>query len=175
MKFAIGGAIAASIIVVLFLVVSPFVAFSGFQSALESGDTDKIAQYINFEELRSNLKVRLRADIGRQLANSDLELDDEDIAGFAGSFAGSILDGMVDTFVTREGLNTMFENAGNATIANNFADASFSYRSWTKVAVQSPWVDGTTIILGRNGLGWQVVDLEIDPAKFENLDTTMPE
>jgi Protein of unknown function (DUF2939) len=79
---------------------SPYLAMNSMKGALERGDSQEIAQNVDFPAVRSSLKSEMRALVARQ-AKSD------PASGLGSLLASSLIDPTVDQFVTPEGVKAL--------------------------------------------------------------------
>jgi hypothetical protein len=82
-------------------------------------DADKLNQYVDFPALRESLRAQLVA----QMAKKTDELKDNPFAGFAQAFAATMVNGLVDSLVTPEGMFALM-NQGKAGIQQQKSDGA---------------------------------------------------
>ena len=72
--------------------------------AVETGDSEKLSEDINFPLVRQNLKEQLSAAMA---TNARDELSDNPFAALAIAFSDKLVEGMLDTFVTPSGIASL--------------------------------------------------------------------
>lgn len=83
----------------------PYYAMWQIKTAAEEKDSDRLATYVDFPELRKNIKVQLKADAGQVLQKR--LFDSEAGSSIGNIFGGFVADQLVDLLVTPEGLERL--------------------------------------------------------------------
>lgn len=168
--------IAGGVISALFLALyfgSPYWAVHKFQAAIQSGDADALETRVDFPVVRENLKSQLTAKLVEEYSN-DPEMADNPFAGLGMLMAPSVVNSMVDAFVTPDGLARLVKT-GNANIksASNTVvteqpkpDASYDYSGLDRFRVTLHAKDQTDakvgLLLERRGLfSWKMIRVEL--------------
>jgi hypothetical protein len=157
----------------LLYVASPYYSIWRFGQILEARDLNALAERVDFPRVRGSLKKQIRDHfIGvRETKKDDL------VAQLLTASGPSLLDQLIDAYVTPDGLATIIGNP--APIRNASSLASLSTLSdqrreidWSKARLAfftSPRdfaVDheGITLRFRFNGLGWKLreIDLNLD-------------
>lgn len=89
--------------------LSPWVALDALGDAIESGDEERLAARVDFPLLRDNLKQQIRERMMRGAAD---ELDEHPLGALALGFASTLVDGLVDAFVTPAGVAELVRGRG---------------------------------------------------------------
>jgi hypothetical protein len=109
MKKTIVGIAILVAVVVSYVAVGPFITLRQIKSALQSQDTERLSENIDFPTLRQNLKEQLSAFIVKETAS---DMRDNPFGGLALALAPTLVEGMIDSFVTPSGLASLMQ--GNA-------------------------------------------------------------
>jgi len=86
---------------------SPYTAASGFTGALEEYDAQAASEYIDYPSVRQGVKDDMNAEI----AQMTLDSDGDPFAVAGAAFAGSLVSGMIDGFISPSGLEKILERA----------------------------------------------------------------
>jgi len=97
---AIGAAVA---LFALAYGASPFVAVRGFVAAAKQGDAEKLGGSVDFPAVRADLKPQLTAAVTTRMER-DPQMRGNPFAGLGAILMPSILDRMIDSVVTPEGI-----------------------------------------------------------------------
>lgn len=101
-----GWIIAIGAAFVLFALVygaSPYVAVRGFLAAAKQGDAEKLRGSVDFPAVRADLKPQLSAAVATRMEH-DPAMRGNPLAGLGKILMPSILDRMIDSVVTPEGI-----------------------------------------------------------------------
>jgi hypothetical protein len=85
---------------------SPYYALYQLKTAAQTGDRDRLEQYVDFPSVRDGLKSQLGALLMRQM-HDDPDLRDNPFAGLAAAIAPAIIDKGIDAYVTPDALSSM--------------------------------------------------------------------
>ena len=97
---AIGAAVA---LFVLAYGASPYLAVRGFVAAAKQGDAEKLRGSVDFPAVRADLKPQLTAAVTMRMEH-DPAMRGNPLAGLGAMLMPSILDRMIDSVVTPEGI-----------------------------------------------------------------------
>ena len=172
-KFIVMGAVA----LLLFYIASPYYSLWRFGETIRANDMNALAARVDFPKVRDSLKKQIRDHfIGVRATKKD------DLVAQLLTVSGpSLLDQLIDAYVTPDGLATIIGNP--APIKNASSLASLSSLSgerreidWSKARgafFTSPRdfaVDheGITLRFRCNGIGWKLreIDLNLDPKQI---------
>ena len=160
---------AALLLVVAYLAAGPYIAISEIKKAVAEQDSERLAEKIDFSMLRQDLKEQLRA---KGIAMAVNEAQSNPLAALVAGLATTMVDGVVDSFVTPAGLASLMggEKRSNQTSRRSeassprekdalFRNARYGYDSLSKFSAWVPTDDGKEVrfILQRDGLSWRLV------------------
>lgn len=171
-KFIVIGAVA----LLLVYLASPYYSLWRFGETIRANDMHALAARVDFPKVRGSLKQQIRDHfIGvRETKKDDL------VAQLLTASGPSLLDQLIDAYVTPDGLATIIGNPAPIKNASSLASLSSLRRErreidWSKARgafFTSPRdfaVDheGITLRFRFNGLGWKLreVDLNLDAGK----------
>lgn len=128
--------------------------------AIEDQDADQIASFVDFSELRENLKDRFNAEMTKEAIDNDNP--------FAMLGAG-LADGMIDRFVTKQNIvqmiNRDFAQREDVSMTDQFDFERLDFDHF-----RLTHRGGGTIYFARDGLSWRLVDLDAS----DRLDPNPP-
>jgi DUF2939 family protein len=149
--------------------VSPSLALNGLRDALESGDSDALADHVDFPALRSNLKDQLSAIWMNETS------PDNPLGALAGGLATLLVDKILDSVVTPAGIGSLIRGMNppddgsnepesdphRRSAADLLEDARLDRESFDRV---SAWVpnesgDQTQLVFRRYGLCWKLTNI----------------
>jgi hypothetical protein len=153
-----------------YLAAGPFLTLRAIGSGLVEQDSDVLAATINFPALRQNFKQQINTQMMNKAASG---LKDNPLNVLARGVATHMTDRLVDSLVTPAGLIGIIEGKNrmeNALISPEeqaarkeklFKNARMGYDSINRFSV---WVRNerggeVRLILARDGLSWQLVNL----------------
>ncbi len=188
--------ISGVLLALLLLVVSvamPYYTLWNIKAAAEAGDTRRLASYVDFPELRKNIKIQLKGDAGKALQRRSANTD---AGAFLGAlFSSALADKAVDFLVTPEGLERLLQGRSNLdlqlgapiegqsatggntnTSANSSAGKkrSFTWKSMTEFMFSTGEQEKqpVTLVLSRKGLFiWKLTNVLLPV----DLETIRPE
>lgn len=154
---------------------TPYIAAYQIRQAAAAGDVGRISEKVNFPILKENLKMKFMASVNERMD----ELKDNPFAGMAQMMMMSLVNSMVDLYVSPAGLALMLDGrkpqadknskemdgqASNKTYDDS--EISYSYMSLNKfkisVANKKSPSDTFSFILNRDGIiSWQLVDIDV--------------
>lgn len=156
-----------------FYYFSPYVALQGLQTAIAEADAAALDERVDFPQLRENLKAQLNAVM---LKETSSELEDNPFAALALGFASTMVDGVVDAFVTPSGLanlskgNRPAPGTGGPPLSDSptssdelFEDARLTRDSFDRFSLWVSDDEGGEIqfVFRRSGLGWRLTSIFI--------------
>ena len=166
--------IVASVVVLLLLyAISPYYSVWRFGETLQAHDMNALAQRVDFPEVRGSLKKQIRDHFQGVLQEKKNDL----VAQLLTSSGPSLLDQLIDAYVTPDGLATIISNPAPIKTASSLSSLSSlggerKAIDWSKArraSFTSPRdfaVDheGIKLRFRFNGLGWKLreIDLELD-------------
>ena len=169
-KFILIGAVA----LLLVYIASPYYSLWRFGETIRANDMNALAARVDFPRVRDSLKKQIRDHfIGvRETKKDDL------VAQLLTASGPSLLDQLIDAYVTPDGLATIIGNPApirNATSLASLSSVSRERREidWSKARrafFTSPRDfaaehEGITLRFRFNGLGWKLREIDL------NLDT----
>lgn len=163
------------IVAIGFVAASPFFTIANIKTAIVEQDSEKFSDNIDFPIFRQNLKNRFNRAM---MENIGEEIRGNPLAAIAAGFATKMADGVVDSFVTPNGLARLMEgkkpsisrSRRNSAANKNppkrddlFKNARYAYDSLNKFSIWVPTDMGDEIrfILQRDGFSWKLVDLVV--------------
>jgi len=171
MKKIVGIVLLMVVAVGIFAAAGPYIALYQIRSGVEKSDSEKIAAYVDFPALRTNLKEQLRAQM---LKKESLKMKENPFDALAKGLASKMAEGMVDSFVTPAGLMKLLQgkkrgqdrnadpsSKSSEPKSNPFQDADCNYDSINKFSVRVKDNKDREIrfILTRAGLSWKLSNI----------------
>jgi hypothetical protein len=167
-RVIIAGVAAVLVLLLGYVVATPYIAVSQMQAAAEARDGQALSEYIDFVAVRQSLNTQLTAMLANEMAQSN----DDDAMGLLGAaFGNKIIELLLDAIVTPEGLVAVLngdsmtdvldqEASVSATPANTAV--SMGYQSLDTFGVTITNTDtqsATTLLLTRDGLNWRLSEI----------------
>lgn len=154
---------------------SPYLAVRSFAGAARSADVDKLDAAVDFPAVRESLKSHMSAALMREM-NNDPELKNNPFAGLGALMMPAIVDKMVDTFVTPDGIAAMTKGsrpvAGGAEPGSTNPNVEYEYHyiglDRFRMKVHSPQSkdEGPSLVFERRGfISWKLIRIEL-PTDF---------
>ena len=164
-----------------YIYATPYIAASGLQSAIESGDKHEISDFVDFPALRESVKNQLNLHLTKSMAE---KLEGNPFAALGGVLALGAINLFVDNAITPEGVAAMYrhgkfptpegistpEENSTSEEQGNAADTGkqepkyrLMYESLNRFAITLEKNGKTaTFMLKRNGLfeAWKLVDID---------------
>ncbi len=109
-KYLFGLLVAACLGVLIYVAIGPFISLHGVKKGIDEENTLILEHYIDFPELRKNVRIRARQQLMESMG-FDLSQSDNVLARFAMEFADQMIDIGVDAAISPQGLALMM--AGN--------------------------------------------------------------
>ena len=149
---------------------SPYVAVRGFIAAAKQGDAEKLRGSVDFPAVRADLKPQLAAAVTTRMEH-DPAMRGNPLAGLGAILMPSILDRMIDSVVTPEGIAALVRagKAGRAdtgSAAPRRVDYGFHYVALNRFDVtlrrQGAASDPVNLIFERRGLfAWKLIRIAL--------------
>lgn len=149
----------------------PFLTVWAIQTAIAEQDTEKLSENVEFPTLRQNVKEQMNAAM---MKNVTEKMGDNPFSALAAGFAAKMVEGMVDSLVTPNGLAAFMEGKKPSQKTKEavstppdkgslFSNAKFSYDSTSRFSVRVPDDQGREVrfVLQRKGLSWKLVNVII--------------
>ena len=151
----------------------PYLAVSHIRTSLERGDADALSRDIDFPTLRSNLKDQVN-----YLMTSQAITKDSPFAALGMLIGGSLVNNMIDAYVTPYGLSQIITDKfqfpidkpqaarlpDKQTLDRTFKTASCAYDSPSRFFVTLRGDNGqqTKLVLTCSGLSWRLTNILLD-------------
>lgn len=182
-KVVFASAVVAIAAIAGYYYASPWITLNNLRSDAMAGKADKMSEYVDFPSLRESLKSQIQAVMMGSLSKP--ELKDNPFSGLAMVMAGSIVEGLVNTMASPNGIVNMVQGkdlregvAAQPSASASGPDSpaptkafngSVNYDGLSRVIVKGKDAkpDAPYIVMKREGLfSWKVVDIQL--GKFEN-------
>jgi hypothetical protein len=164
---AIGAAFA---VFVLAYVASPYVVVRGFVAAAKQGDAEKLGGAVDFPAVRADLKPQLTAAVTTRMEH-DPAIRGNPLAGLGAMLMPSILDRMIDSVVTPEGIAALVRagkvgRAETESAAPRRVDYGFHYVALNRFDVtlrrQGTAGEPVQLVFERRGLfAWKLIRIAL--------------
>jgi len=150
------------VVLLLAYAASPYFSFWRFRTALRSGDSAAISSRIDFPAVRASLKKQLIARFARATTGHKRW----------SNLGPTLIDTMVDTYATPEGIAALLSNPGVLTTLQTPRQFKFSTdngEDWSKIKYAF-FTGPRSFVVEREGiklrfrfkaLGWQLNDLDL--------------
>lgn len=159
------------------LFATPYYALWGMKSAAERRDAQTFCSFIDFPVLRENLKAELNAKALFDMQR-DEKLKNNPFAGFATAAAPTIINNIVDGYVTpaaiergfkQEALTQKDKNIASETLNKDFLDegkgqVKMAYTNLNEFQVAFIPKEGEPILMifqRRDFINWQLVSIKL--------------
>lgn len=188
MKKLIWGAWAGVAVIVAALgwyLASPALAMSGLRDAVAAGDKAEMGERVDFPAVRESLKTQFRMQFMAELAKDE---ENNAFAAFGLALANAVIEPLIDSFVSPDGMKALVErgklerpNGGDQTAPaepansndwNIERDGLSTFRATPMMDIGEP---RPTLIFRRDGLSWDLVDIEIPDDLFKDAKDTKAE
>ncbi|MGR7920058.1 DUF2939 domain-containing protein [Zobellella denitrificans] len=171
----------AAVLALGYGVAAPWLTVYQIREAADNRDGRALAEHVEFDSVRQSLKDQLNARMLRELGD---DIRQNPLAVLGAALANTVVDGLVDTYVTPAGIEQLMRGetpapgiprsdpppAGTGTGTGNdtgktgperrkpFSDARMGYRSLNHFVVTMTDDSGkqAEFILSRRGLGWKL-------------------
>ena len=104
-KKLIGALIAIVVVICGYWYATPYLALNSIKKAAQAGDSDTVSKYIDYPSVRQSFKDQMNAMMAKELMNQDTD----GFAALGAMLASTMVDKMVDGFVTPEGMTLMLK------------------------------------------------------------------
>ncbi len=104
-KKLIGALIAIVVLICGYLYATPYLALNNIKKAAQAGDSDTVSKYIDYPSVRQSFKDQMNAMMAKELMNQDTD----GFAALGAMLASTMVDKMIDGFVTPEGMTLMLQ------------------------------------------------------------------
>ena len=104
-KKLIGALIEIVVVICGYLYATPYLALNNIKKAAQAGDSDTVSKYIDYPSVRESFKDQMNAMMAKELMNQDTD----GFAALGAMLASTMVDKMVDGFVTPEGMTLMLK------------------------------------------------------------------
>lgn len=170
-----------ALLIALWIGAGPYLAVADIERGINDKDSERLAERVDFPTLRQNLKDQFKVTI---LKSATKELEDNPFGALATGLATTLVDGLVDAFITPAGLASLMdgERPSVGSVPSRaesrptqtpepdqeqtqdrdlFKNARHSYDSLSRFSVWVPGQDGreTRFVLQRDGLSWRLVNV----------------
>jgi hypothetical protein len=164
-------AIAAAVLLIAggIYIGSPYYAVRSLRSAALEADTDKLEAGVDFPAVRESLKSQMSAAMMTKMQN-DPEMRDNPFAGLGAMMMPAIIDRMVDSFVTPDGIAAMMRGQkptdratgqANPDIENHTQYVNLD-RFRVRLRNKKTNEDGPSLLFERRGFAtWKLIKLEL--------------
>ncbi|WP_066805589.1 DUF2939 domain-containing protein [Sphingomonas asaccharolytica] len=149
---------------------SPYVAVRGFVAAAKQGDAEKLRGSVDFPAVRADLKPQLAAAVTTRMER-DPAMQGNPLAGLGKILMPSILDRMIDSVVTPEGIAALVRagkvgHADTESVAPRRVDYGFHYVTLNRFDVtlrrRRAVGDPVNLVFERRGLfAWKLVRIAL--------------
>ncbi len=157
---------------------SPSFAMKGLRDAAVNGDKQELKERVDFPAVRESLKEQIRAVLIAELAKNK----DNPFASFGIMMAGAIIDPMIDTVVSPSGMKALvdqgkFKKQDQAEEVSAAQPADWiierdGINQFRATPERKDNGKGPTLVFRRDGLGWDLVDIEIPEVGLGSEKTT---
>lgn len=167
-KKIIGAIIALIIVICGYVYASPYLAINNIKKAAQAGDSDTVSKYIDYPSVRQSFKDQMNAMMMKEMVNQK----DDGFAALGAMLASTMVDKMVDSFITPEGMTMIlkgkdFKDAAQSSEGTSTQEAKEEdqpeyktrYTSFSdfEVMIQDPKdLKAVTVKMVRDGLSWKV-------------------
>lgn len=104
-KKLIGALIAIVVMICGYLYATPYIALNNIKKAAQAGDSDTVSKYIDYPSVRQSFKDQMNAKMAKEV----MKQDNDGFAALGAMLASTMVDKMVDGFVTPEGMTLMLK------------------------------------------------------------------
>lgn len=163
------------VLVLAYVVASPWITVYQMKQAADAQDGEQLSEYIDFPSVRQSLKDQLNA---RVLGEIDKDEDANPMAALGASFAGMVVERMVDAYVTPAAITEMMKGDTPKEAPEKprdlppsepgeepepLADARMGYADLNRFVIELEAKDAedkpAKFVLRRRGMGWQLTEI----------------
>jgi Protein of unknown function (DUF2939) len=166
--------ITMGLVLLAYLTAAPYITVYQIKAAAKARDGEALSEHIDFPSVRERMKSDLKAKFMDSILHGDAP--NHPLAIFGSAFADTIINKMVDAYMTPSGVIYMMaghppeivldgeEVQAASTTEAPFKDATMAYESLNKFVVTAQNTKGETsrFILRRRGLTWQLAEIVFD-------------
>lgn len=137
---------------------SPRYTLHEMRAAAEAGDTDELAEYIDFPALRASVKEEMKARAAAEMAKPE----NRGAAAFGAVLAMQMVDGMVDGMITPTAMRKVFVvdkdrgATGVMKVDATQSDMIIDRDGLDRFRLHSSKDANAGLIFTRHGLGWRL-------------------
>lgn len=142
---------------------SPSWTLYQMKSAADARDADALTSYVDFPMLRETMKEQLRAGMAAKMAQEEAD----EFAVLGGIFAMSMVDSMIDGFLTPSSIRVMFAAAPDASELEDGPDLrtddmKIERHGFSQFLLVNP-TDNTSgqFVFRREGLSWKLSEIRL--------------
>ncbi len=169
---------AAALAIAMLIYASPYIALHSIKAALDAKDSTALSQFVDFPELRENVKGQLMSSLASRLPGSGSD-EEPALGGIGQAIGGMVVGAAVDQLVSPAGVMMMMRSGRFGPRLPDAADAqapdaskgsregrsrglSVRYQSFGQVRVFRKDDPATAFIFRRDGLiGWKLVNVDM--------------
>lgn len=174
-------------LIVGYTAAGPYLTISAIKTGIVEQNSETLSEHIDFPIFRQNIKEQFNAVMMKTAVTN---LDDNPFAALATGLVATMIDKVVDSFITPSGLamlmkgknpseNEDAENKSEQKAEELFKNAKYSYDSLSTFSVWVPNDNGkdARFVLRRDFLSWKLVNIELPILTKEtyNVDSTSEE
>jgi hypothetical protein len=144
----------------LFL-AGPYVALYQLRSAASQGDAQALSELVDFDQVRTHTKIRLRTNIERRVPAG--------LSGFArvgAAVAGAALDPLVDSVITPQTIASWVKESPTGGETKGPGPGSETETRFVSLSQFEASINGgepqVELVFTRNGLRWRLSDVRVD-------------
>jgi hypothetical protein len=175
------GIVIAAFALVAYVIALPYITLYQMKKAVDNHDSEALSSHIDFPSVRESIKDQLNAKLMDKMQGDDVEKNPFAALGMA--FAGTLVDKMVDAYVTPTGIAQLMEGEnpyrkkykkdrnvetaptdGSAPASeaspkkDALVDVDLSYKANDRFEVLDQ-KQGTRFVLRRQGLEWKLAEV----------------
>lgn len=144
--------------------ISPYWSIAGLYRAAMNDNPDAVADYVDFERLRQNLKGQVVTAMQPELAKAS---SDGRFAALGAALGTMFVDRMIDSFVTPEAISQAIKagvgDADRSRVTTTFALIGRDAGDWVDTSTfRMRGENGTSFTWRRNGLSWRLTSMGLD-------------
>lgn len=165
-KFLIG----FIVIIGAYLAAAPYITIYQMKAAAERQDGEALTEFIEFPSVRQSLKDQFNTLIVKSIGQGS-GIEGNPMALLGATFAGALVEKMVDVYVTPSGITELMSGSAPTTTRSGktvegggtkpFNDAKLSYESLDKftVKLKSNENQEFKFVLRRRGIEWKLTEI----------------
>lgn len=163
-----------------YVAAGPYLTVYELRVAAKKHDASALSEYVDFPSVRQSLKDQANGAFLKEMASNG-DVKGNPFGALATAFAGTLIDKMVDAYMTPEGLIALMSGEkviqrqaqghghvqGRPVQTEPLSGASMSYRSLNEFVVRARG-DSSTLVFRRYGFRWKLAEIRI-PADRRRL------